>query len=162
VSAASESSSPIDDVVDGVLQASRALVAVAARSLVDVEEAVTIPQFRALVVLGSRGPLGAGEVADALGVHISTFTRMGDRLISKELITRYQSPDNRRRQVIELTPRGRRLVRSVTRRRRQEITRIVEQMSAHERVNLVRALRGFSDAAGEPPDAMWSPEWFGE
>jgi DNA-binding MarR family transcriptional regulator len=135
---------------------------VAAKSLAQIEENVTIPQFRVLVVLASRGAMGAGELASALGVHVSTFTRMGDRLIAKELITRRPSPQNRRRLVIELAPRGRRLVRSVTRRRRQEITTIVERLPASERVTLVRSLRAFGDAAGEPPDGMWAPEWFGE
>jgi hypothetical protein len=33
-----------------------------------------LPQYRALVVLASRGPQNAGPLADALGVHVSTLT----------------------------------------------------------------------------------------
>ena len=43
-------------VVEAVLGASRVLVAVAARSLADVAEEVTVQQYRALVVLASQGP----------------------------------------------------------------------------------------------------------
>ena len=43
-----------DLVVDAVLNASRVLVAVAARSLGDVAEEVTLTQYRTLVVLASR------------------------------------------------------------------------------------------------------------
>src|SRR5581483_6644937 len=41
----------VDDVVDAVLRASRVLVSVAARSLAGVSDTVTLPQYRALVVL---------------------------------------------------------------------------------------------------------------
>src|SRR5580658_2470565 len=64
------------DVVDGVLAASRALVAVAAKSLGAAEEEVTLPQYRALVVLATRGPQRMTELADALEVNQSTVTRM--------------------------------------------------------------------------------------
>ena len=45
-----------DELVDTVLAASRALVAVAARSLAAAGDEVTLPQYRALVVLAARGP----------------------------------------------------------------------------------------------------------
>ena len=45
-----------DELVDTVLAASRALVAVAARSLAAAGDDVTLPQYRALVVLAARGP----------------------------------------------------------------------------------------------------------
>ncbi len=45
-----------DHLVDAVLSASRVLVAIAARSLADVGEEVTLTQYRSLVVLASRGP----------------------------------------------------------------------------------------------------------
>ncbi|MBS2539761.1 hypothetical protein KGQ20_44170 [Catenulispora sp. NF23] len=43
----------VDRVTDAVLTASRLLVAVSARSLNEVEDSLTLPQFRALVVLAS-------------------------------------------------------------------------------------------------------------
>jgi hypothetical protein len=45
-----------DAMVDAVLSASRVLVAIAARSLADAGEEVTLTQYRSLVVLASRGP----------------------------------------------------------------------------------------------------------
>ena len=42
--------------VDAVLTASRVLVAIAARSLADAGEEVTLTQYRSLVILASRGP----------------------------------------------------------------------------------------------------------
>jgi DNA-binding MarR family transcriptional regulator len=148
-----------DDVVDAVLRASRVLVSVAARSLSRVERNVTIPQYRALVVLASRGPQSAGALADALGVHSSTLTRLCDRLVAKGLITRDDEPANRRRVTLALTVRGRGLVRSVTTRRRKEIADIVARLPPRQRTSLVDALHAFGEAAHEPADATWAPEW---
>ena len=50
-----------DEVADAVLGASRALVAVAARSLATVAEDVTLAQYRALIELAARGPLRLRE-----------------------------------------------------------------------------------------------------
>jgi hypothetical protein len=55
-------------VTDAVLTASRALVGVAARSLAIVDAEVTLPQYRALVVLAprARAPPGPCELTDPL------------------------------------------------------------------------------------------------
>src|ERR1700745_1711626 len=81
-----------DELVDTVLAASRALVAVAARSLAAAGDEVTLPQYRALVVLAARGPQGTAELAAALAVNPSTATRMCDRLGGQGLIRRQREP----------------------------------------------------------------------
>ena len=152
----------VDDVVDGVLRSSRVLVSIAARSLAGVADKVTVPQYRALVVLASRGPQNAGALAEVLGVHSSTLTRLCDRLVHKGLITRRESPINRREVLVRLTTRGRRLVRSVTDRRRAEIAGIVERVPKAQREAMVLALQAFGDAAGEATESAWLPGWSDE
>jgi DNA-binding MarR family transcriptional regulator len=152
---ASHAADPVESVVDAVLRASRALVAVAARSLAAVDHDVTLPQYRALVVLASRGPQTPGELAGALEVHASTATRMCDRLVAKRLVHRGRRPSDRRTVELRLTARGRRLVDSVTARRRAEILRVVERVPMSQRRAMVRALHTFGAAAGEPGDAGW-------
>ena len=74
---------------EAVLTASRALVAVAARSLATAAATeVTLPQYRALVVLAAQGPLRVGDLAEALGIHPSTTTRLCDRLVERKLVRR--------------------------------------------------------------------------
>jgi DNA-binding MarR family transcriptional regulator len=152
----------VDDAVDGVLRASRVLVSVAARSIAGVADKVTLPQYRALVVLGGRGPQNARALAELLGVHSSTLTRLCDRLVAKDLITRGESPTNRREVILGLTARGRRLVRSVTMRRRAEIAKIVTRVPKVQRDAMVRALQTFGDAAGEATESAWLPGWSDE
>jgi DNA-binding MarR family transcriptional regulator len=148
-----------DEVVDAVVRASRALVAIAAQSLGEVDEAVTLPQYRALVILASRGPANAGALADALGVHPSTATRMCDRLVAKRLVTRAESTSSRREITISLTARGRRIVDSVTERRRRDVARIVARVPRHARRPMIDALHALGDAANEPGDAAWPMGW---
>lgn len=148
-----------DELVDAVLGASRALVAVAARSLADLAEDVTLPQYRALVELAARGPLRLADLASALGVDRSTATRMCDRLVRKQLVRRRRISADRRGVRISLTGAGRALVEEVTRRRRVEIAQVLRRMPRADRASALRALRVFADAAGEVPEQDWSLGW---
>ena len=148
-----------DELVDAVLGASRALVAVAARSFANVAEDVTLPQYRFLVELASRGPQRLADLASALGVDRSTATRMCDRLVRKRLVTRRRAHGDRRAVRVSLTAAGGELVAEVSRRRRGEIATIVQRMPAAHRDRVVRALRAFADAAGEVPEQDWSLGW---
>ena len=58
-----------EKVVELVMRASRALVAVASRSIAAVDDTVTLPQFRALVVLDARGgQCRVGDLARDLAI----------------------------------------------------------------------------------------------
>src|SRR4051812_49802387 len=76
--------------------ASRAFVGLTVRALEAVEAEVTLPQFRALVVLAVRGTLRSADIAEELQVNPSTGTRMTDRLAAKGLVRRGRSTDDRR------------------------------------------------------------------
>lgn len=140
----------VDAITDALLTASRLLVAISARSIADVDESITIPQFRTLVILSLRGPVNLATLAGQLGVQPSTTGRMVDRLVTTGLIDRHPHPSSRRELVVELTPRGHKLVRKVTARRREEIASVVHAMPTRERRGLVSALTAFAAAGGEP------------
>jgi len=148
-----------DELVDAVLGSSRALVAVAARSLANLAEDVTLAQYRFLIELASRGPQRLADLATALGVDRSTATRMCDRLVRKRLVARRRTQEDRRTVRVSLTGAGAELVAEGSRRRRVEIATIVGRMAAADREPVVRALRAFADAAGEVPEQDWSLGW---
>lgn len=143
--------------VNALLTASRLLVAVSARSLGAVEEALTLPQFRMLVVLDTRGAMNLSQLAAELSVQPSTAMRMIDRLVAVNMVARGASPTDRRTSVISLTEPGRRAVREVTDRRRSEIARIVEAMPVGQRRHLIEALQTFTEAGEEPSVADGAP-----
>jgi DNA-binding MarR family transcriptional regulator len=143
-----------------MLTASRALVGVAARSLaVAAPTDVTLPQYRALVVLAARGPLRVGDLAEALGIHASTATRLCDRLVGRRLVRRAVDRDNRRETTISLSAPGRKVVDDVTEVRRTEIRGIVDRIPADLRGPAVAALVAFAEAAGEPQQEAWTLGW---
>ena len=148
-----------DELIDAVLAASRALVAVAARSLDQLEEDVTLVQYRVLVELAARGPQFVADLADILGVTPSTATRMCDRLLTKGLITRKRSTSDRRLVKVSLTQSGRNLISQVTQKRREELSEILSRISPLDREPVLSALRTFADAAGTVPEQEWSLGW---
>lgn len=150
--------SEAEPLVEALISASRALVAVAARSVAGLGAEVTLPQYRALVVLAARGPRRAVELAGELGVNPSTATRLIDRLVKADLVERQPVAGDRRAVLVSLRPAGRRLVVTVSRRRRAEVARIVAAMPVRHRSGAVTALRAFAEAAGEIPDNQW---WLG-
>lgn len=138
------------DPEDATLTASRALLGVVARSLVDVLELVTLPQFRILVVLASSGPLNMGALARRVGTSPSTLSRAVDRLETGGWLGRESSPDSRRETLIRLSPHGEQVVAHVTDRRRREIAEILDQLKPDDRQAVGRAFALFAAAAGEP------------
>lgn len=148
-----------DPLVEAVLGATRALVGVAARSLAQLGEDVTLPQFRALVVLATQGSRRLAELAQALRVDPSTATRMCDRLVRKELVHRRRTNDDRRGVRISLAPAGRELVAQVTARRRADIREILSRLDRSKYGVMLGAMEDFSRAAGEPAPDDWALGW---
>ncbi len=140
--------------------AARMLVAVSARSVAAVDDVVSLPQLRVLVMVASRGMLNLGAVAAGLGVHPSNATRAVERLVVAGLLDRRDDPVDRRNLVLELTRDGRALVERVMDDRRAAIAAILDRMPAGRRRALVPALQAFA-AAGEEvaDDAAWALGW---
>ena len=151
---------PHTDEVEAVLLAMRVLVAESARSLAEVEDVVTVAQFRVLVMVASNGPLNLGAVARGLGVHASNATRACDRLVAANLLDRRDDPADRRNLLLDLTDEGRELVGRVHRRRAAAVEEILSRMPPLQRVALVPVLRSFAEAAGEVRDTdVWRLGW---
>lgn len=116
---------------------------------------VTLPQYRALVILASHGPSTCGRLAERLGVHPSTVTRLVDRLESKELVKRSNSSD-RREVVVTISAAAISILSSVTASRRRQLLEVMAHLSPSERRAVSAAFVTFAEAAGELPDDEWS------
>jgi DNA-binding MarR family transcriptional regulator len=148
----------LDLATRATLTASRALVGVAARSLAAIEGAITLPQYRALVLL-SYGEQTVGNLAGRLDIHPSTATRLCDRLLGRELIERSTSKESRREVVVRLSRDGERVVRDVAARRRREVRRIIGQLNRRDQQRVAEGFALFAAAAGELPDEAWRLGW---
>ena len=144
--------------VDAVLTASRTLVAVATQSLGATAEAITIAQYRALVVLASRGPQRMTDLARALNVTPPTAGRMCDRLLRKSLLRRHRARADRRAVQVSITAAGREVVDTATARRRALLAGILGRLPEADQAAVAAALRAFARAADEIPDSQWPAE----
>ena len=69
-------------------------------------EGVSLSQFAVLVCLAQRRPRKMSEVARAIHVSLPAVTHLVDRLEHRHLIRRQAHPTDRRVSLLDLTPRG--------------------------------------------------------
>jgi DNA-binding MarR family transcriptional regulator len=143
-------------VVGALLAFSRVITAITTREL---GEEVTLPQFRTLVVLVSRGPQRVVDLSQELKVTSSTAVRMCNRLVGKGLVTREERPDDRRAAWIILTATGRELVGEVMRRRRETLAAMIGELSLTRPLAFASTLNALVEAGGEVSDARWWRLW---
>src|SRR3954468_20830448 len=98
------------ELLDAFLVASRCLVAISAQSMAAVGDQVDVVQLRMLVVVASRSSCTLGELARAAGLHLSTASRTGDRLVAGGLLFRTPRAADRRTLEFTLTADGEELV----------------------------------------------------
>jgi DNA-binding MarR family transcriptional regulator len=137
----------LDAQVDEVVRAAQTLVAMTAQAMADIEDVVSLPQFRVLVMASADGALNLRTVAESLKVHPSNASRICDRLVAGGLLDRRENAEDRRQIVLSLTDAGRRLVDSVMRRRRDAIGGVLARLPADQRTALVTGLRAFTALA---------------
>jgi DNA-binding MarR family transcriptional regulator len=149
----------LDEATEALLVLSRTLVGVAASSLAATEDRITLVQYRALVMLGAKGASNVGSLAEELGIHPSTATRLCDRLILNGYIDRNTSRQSRREVTLKLSEAGRALVRAETARRRRAIRGIVARLDRERQAQLVDVLGALTDAADIGPEHAWRLGW---
>ncbi len=114
-----------DRLADAVTGASRALVAIAVRSMAAGSAQVTVAQHRVLVLLEDQERLSVNALATSLGIDQSNASRHCTRLEQVGLVTRTRASQDGRAVEVRLTPSGRRQVRVVREARRREIDRVL-------------------------------------
>lgn len=148
------------DPAETVLRASRALVAVAAASIAAVEEQADIVEVRVLAVVSARGSVALREVADGLGLHVSTASRLCDRMVDRGLLHRQDDPADRRQLALSLTGDGTRVVDRMRGHRRRSVDQILSRMPGDQRRRMAAAFEAFAVAAGDISERdLWSVGW---
>ena len=146
-----------EEIVEEVLTATRALVALTTRSLGLFANDLSAAQYRTLVLLAAGGPQRMVDLAELLGVAASSSGRMCERLARKGFVRRYRARGDRRIVMVSLAAQGRRILDEVTAARRGLIEEALARCTTEQRQAAVTALRALSRAAGEIPDRWWPP-----
>lgn len=144
---------------DSVLTATRLLMAVSESSIASVDESITIPQFRVLVVLQSRGPRTLAGLADALDVGLPAVAHTVDRMAASGLVTRARDVESPPEVVLRLTDRGNGVCTEVTEQRRARIAEIVSRIPEDQIARLGDVAEAFNEAGGEPPATEVHADW---
>ena len=134
-----------DDFAAAVDDALRPVLLLAARANAKASQRVSTSQLQALLVLQERGPMKLTSLADELGAIPSSATRLCDRLVAADLITRETGSVDRREVFLRLTSSGRRVVRQVRDLRREGLREALEGCSPRERRDLLNGLRALGD-----------------
>src|SRR6202162_6250461 len=82
----------------------RTLKATAGTAWMEID--LTIAQLRTLLILAEEGPLVIGQIAQRLGIGLSTGGHLVDRLVQAGLAERTEDSEDRRRTLARLSPAG--------------------------------------------------------
>jgi DNA-binding MarR family transcriptional regulator len=98
-------------------------------------------ELAVLVVLAAEYPLSQLEAAGRLGVDRTTMVALVDRLEGKGLVERRRSPEDRRKNIVELTAAGHDRLRQAEQARAKVESRFLAPLGEAEADRLVRALQ---------------------
>jgi DNA-binding MarR family transcriptional regulator len=107
---------------------------------------VTLPQCHLLLEVEEKGETGVTELAAALELDKSTLSRAVDGLWREGLVSRETDPTNRRRQVVTLTPDGRKKALSINSRCDDFYARLFKAIPAEKRVMIRECVALLADA----------------
>jgi len=79
-------------------------------TLLKIYKNLTIAEASAIYAVGPDEPKTMKQIAETLGVAVSTPTRTIDRLLEKGFVNRKVGEKDRRKLLIELTPKGKKLL----------------------------------------------------
>ncbi|THA85318.1 MarR family transcriptional regulator [Streptomyces sp. A0592] len=96
--------------------------------------------YAAMVALEESGPASQAALSDRTGIHRSDLVAVINELAERELVERAPDPEDRRRNVITLTPPGRRRLRRLEQILDTTQDELLAPLSAAEREQLTRLL----------------------
>ena len=106
-------------------------------------------QLRALTALQEYGPSNLAQLAEEMGVTVSTASRLVDRLVGADWVHRRQASHNRREISLTLTAQGRSLLRRYDDERIGRLQKCLDRLAPERQETLVAALGDFvEDACG--------------
>ena len=97
--------------------------------------------FRVLEALLHQGPLPVNVIGAQVDLTTGSITSAIDRLEEKWLVVRKNHPDDRRIRIVELTPKGRRLIEKAYAQHKLDMENAFEDLSRNERNTLVGLLK---------------------
>jgi DNA-binding MarR family transcriptional regulator len=107
---------------------------------------LTIVQLKSLIFIYHMGVCNFKQLADALKVSPPNVTGIIDRMVEQDLVSREDNPQNRRMQMLKVTPRGASILKNLHERGTMRFTGILNSLSLEELAALEKGLSALSRA----------------
>lgn len=108
-------------------------------------EGLSVPQFRALRFVKDNAGASLSNIADHVGVALSSMSKLIDGLVTRELVTRLVAPDDRRRITLELTDAGQAALRASHKGTAARFTQRLETLSDQDRAMVLQTMHVLHD-----------------
>lgn len=141
------------DLVAAVDVALGPVLTLASSAAADTISRVSASQLEALLHLSAKGSTNLTGLAEALDVRPSSATRLCERMIAADLISKRSGTEDRREVVIALTPTGAQVVLRIEARRRAALARALSGLSDKERRALLSGLTALGHVIDQLADA---------
>jgi DNA-binding MarR family transcriptional regulator len=110
---------------------------------------LTMQQLRTLMILSFRGSASGQELADGLGVHLSTVTGLINRLLARGLVERGEDPNDRRVRRVRLNAEGTRLMQQMRDAGRLHKRRLLQRLDNAALAQMADAMDALNTAASD-------------
>jgi DNA-binding MarR family transcriptional regulator len=102
---------------------------------------LTVPQFRTLIFIRNHPHASLTDVADHLGLTLSSTSKMVDGLVKRLLVERSDSPQDRRRMTLKLTGQGNASLDQAIQCTLNRVSSALVQISETERAGIVKTMQ---------------------
>ena len=101
---------------------------------------LSVPQFRSLVYIERTAGTSLLGVAEQLGLTSPSACKLIDGLANRGMVTRGESPGDRRRVTLEITARGARALAGARRESQQSLSRLLGALDGEDLSAVTRAM----------------------
>ena len=114
------------------------------------ETGIDDTDFRILEVLLNKGPLPVNTIGPKVHLTPGSISTAVDRLVERRLVSRVESPEDRRVRVVSLTAKGKELIGPIFRKHAAEIRRVFADTNPKE----LRALEATLKKIGKRAESL--------
>jgi DNA-binding MarR family transcriptional regulator len=143
---------PRTEVDEELLEAVRATMRISLQAADEIG-GVSVVQLRALTVLHRTPSANLAQLAEGMGVTVSTTSRLVDRLVAAGLVDRRTAAHTRREISLRLTARGRSTLARYDDLRLASLQRCLQALPDGDRETVTRGLRLLGVSASAPVEA---------
>ncbi|RJP02509.1 MarR family transcriptional regulator [Exiguobacterium sp. RIT452] len=110
------------------------------------DQEVSLVQSHILFEVSKHPGSAMQEIADSLGMDITTFSRQIQTLIKRELVLKSPSSEDRRIQLLFLTPLGQQVADGIDTEMNAYLEEIFQKMTSFEKATVLQSIELLNDA----------------